>query len=131
LIFNLPFFMKKAVVILFVVCYGLFVLFTRQPDFFDAEFTVGKVKIENSIPYIFFTEYGKEYKIKNDHYYWMSLKQNEEVKIIYSVANPNEAAYYTLFSYWFLWHEILISLIVFIILFLGAVSINKNPEVEN
>lgn len=123
--------MKKAVIILFLTCFLLFVLFTRQPDFFDSEITWGKIEIENNLPYATFIEHSVKYKIKLETFSLKSFKENETVKIIYSVANPNEAAYYSLFYYWFLWKEILLSLFIFATLFFAAFSINKNPEKDS
>lgn len=122
--------MKKAVIILFLTCFSLYVLFTRQPDFFDSEITLGTIKVENNQPHVIFIEHSVEYKIQLEKYFWDSFQENGPVKIIYSVANPNEAAYYSLFHYWLLWKEILLSIVVFLILFFGAIAINKNTENE-
>ena len=127
--------MYKFVIILYITCFGLYILFSRQPDYFDGEKTKGIIHFMND------SATGKPYpaavyrinKISysiNAAYLFKTYKEGEQVNIIYEASQPEKAAVYSLWGYWLQWSEILFSLVLLIGMFRAAVAITKNPTPE-
>jgi hypothetical protein len=128
--------MYRFVIMLYITCFGLYILFSRQPDYFDGE------KITGIVHFLSDSATGKPYpaavytinKINysvNAAYLFKTYKEGQQVDIIYETSQPEKAAVYSLWGYWFKWSEILFSLVLSIAMFQVAVVITKNPTPES
>ena len=128
--------MYKFIIILFLVCFGLYIWFTRQPDYFDGQFTPGTIHLAQDstskkiIPRATYSITDKGSFIINADYLFNNLKEGEQVKIIYDTAKPENAAVYSVWGYWINWREVLGCIAGYIILFYGALKITQNPSEE-
>jgi hypothetical protein len=125
----------KAAIIIFLVCFSLYILFTREPDYFETEFTPGKIVLTDSTD---FTKKAVEYRVGKETFKvpitgWgaSQVSKGQSVKVIYNASTPSEGAMYSLFSYWIKLPELLISIIVFIGLFAGAVFITGENQPDD
>ena len=119
-------------IVLYVVCYACYIFYTREPDYFDGEIATATITIDQSTKSEFavFTVMNKTYQV-NASYPLRKLVQNEEVKVIYKVSEPEVAVVYAFWGYWFKWGELLMSSILLIALFYLSVSITNNPSPES
>ncbi|MFP5040052.1 hypothetical protein [Parasediminibacterium sp. JCM 36343] len=127
--------MYKTVTILYLVLFGLYVLFTRQPDYFDGELSPATIHFMKESttqlqqPYAFFSVGIKKYTVSAS-YPLRPIKEGEEARVIYEPSDPTKAILYSAWGYWLLWDELLVSIGAYIVLFMVAVNITKNPEKE-
>lgn len=125
----------KLVAVLYFVCFGLYVLFSRQPDYLDGEFTpatihftadsMGKVQ-----PMAVFTFTRTDTVKVPAGYVFRSLKEGQRVQVIYEAARPQHAQVYAWWGYWFTWGECLASVILLLALFQIAVQVTNKPTPE-
>jgi hypothetical protein len=124
--------MYKTITIIFIALYGCFVVFARQPDYFDGEVTTASVHYakdsatQATIPFANFSIGSAKYSVKAA-YPLRPLDEGETLEIIYEAANPTKATVYSIWGYWILWDELSVSLVIYLILFYAAVSITDNP----
>jgi len=128
--------MYKSITVIYLLLYGCFVVFARQPDYFDGEITTATIHIlkdfstqkEGS-----FAAYsvGKVNCLASVAYPLLSFKEGDSIKVIYDSAKPKNAVIYNFWGYWLKWDELLVSLSIYIILFFVAVSITNNPHLES
>ncbi len=118
--------MLRLLILIYVVCFGTYVLFTREPDYFDAEFCNGTVVENNQIRY---TVGGVNYTL-NANYLFIKLPNGSTQKIIYNSSKPKLAHVYNWWGYWVRWQEVLVSVVVLGLLFFLAAAITKNPTPE-
>ena len=122
-------------VILYLVIFGTYVLFTREPDYFNgitANATIRFIKdsASNTVaPKAIFTVNKKQYVVNAD-YLFRSYSGGEQTEVIYELANPAKGAIYSCWGYWLRWQEIIFSIVLIIGLFQVAVGITKNPTPE-
>lgn len=120
--------LRLTVIILYIVCFGCYVLFTRQPDYFDSEQTIGNIQLQEGKLVAVFSD-GK-----NTHHaevpYEFLHQQGERVEVIYETSNPSQAKQYGLIGYWITFGELFGSLFIIIVLYFVAVSITSNPTPE-
>ena len=128
--------MLKNVVILFFVVYPLYVLFTREPDYFDGEM------YRANVHHIHDPVYRKEktiavYTIEHRtdtiaaDYPFTSFAEGEQVPIIYETASPANASLYYVWGYWIRWKELLWFILMFIFFYVLATNITSNPTPES
>jgi|GEM_PF-409368 len=134
--------------IVYLICFALFVLFSRQPNFNDSETTPGRVvagaTLADSIARVHHINKSDwpivEFKVEKDTYYIngnnnMLLKLSDpkgRVKVIYNPSYPQNAAVYQLQGYWLLLGELLFSIAGYAILLGIAVAISgKNQSINN
>ncbi len=124
--------MYKLLIILYVVCYACYIFYTREPDYFDGEIVMATIKIDQSTKSktAIFSLKHKSYSV-DASYPWRILNENEKVKMIYKVNEPEKAVVYSYWGYWFKWGELLMSSILLIALFYFSVSITNNPSPES
>lgn len=122
--------MYKIAAILYVVCFILYVLFSRVPDYFDGDFTRGIVskasfviKDEHPELVVDYSVGPQKFKYTTNDWFLTSYKQGQVVTIIYNPSNPSIASLYAFIGYWIKWNELIFTAIVFIILFFAAVLI--------
>ena len=123
--------MLLKISVLFVFMFLLYIPFSRNPDYFDSKFTTAKV--QQTAPDKFtatFTVNGKDTVEYNPAYPLRNLRNNQEIKTIYSTSNPSQAAAYRLWGYWLTWKELLILPLGYFILFMAAKAITANPSPE-
>jgi uncharacterized membrane protein len=117
----------KTISILYLVCLGIYIFYTREPDYLDSEIYPARVHYHtDKQPYADFTFDSKPYSIQAINGY----TQNQVVSVIFNPAQPATGKLYTLTGYWINLKEILVSLAVYIALFLVARSITDNPTPE-
>ena len=128
--------MYKAIIPFYIVCFCLYVFFTRQPDYLDGEFTTGTVHFAEdsaSKQAIAKASFGVDttYYLINAAYRLRDLTEGEKVNIIYEAANPQQAAVYRWWGYWIKWDELLVSILIPVIFLFVANAITGNPTPES
>ena len=128
--------MNKSLFLIFIIVFGLYVPFSRSPDFFDGLKTPAVIhyKVDSSTktkqPFADFTLDGqKQYSVPGS-YLFRSLSEDEKVEVIYENARPEEGRIYSWWGYWITWKEVLFCLIGYIVLFQAAKSIVSAPAPE-
>lgn len=127
--------MYKSITILYLVCFGCYLFFTRQPDYLDGEKSPAVIQwLQDStsgmkIPKAVFKETGKEYAI-DARYFLREWKQGEKTEVIYETEHPEKAAVYAFWGYWMSWGEVLATVLMYLALFQIALSLTKNPTPE-
>jgi hypothetical protein len=127
--------MYRSITLIYIALYGCFVIFARQPDYFDGEITTSSIHIlkdSASNKESSFAAYsvGKYNYVELVSYPLLSFKEGDSIKVIYDSANPKKAVIYSFWGYWIRWDELLVSLSIYIILFFVSVSITSNPHLE-
>jgi len=125
----------KAFIPFYIICFALYVLFTRQPDYQDGEFTPGVIHfIQDSATQkpvakaIFSVDTLRD---TVDAYYPLRhFTEGQQVKIIYQTSEPSKAAVYAWWGYWLQWDEILASVLIPMILLYAAKAITAGPTPE-
>lgn len=121
--------MFKIILIFYIICFALYVFFTRHPEYEDGEFTSGIIHYVNKTAKAVYIINETTYTI-NAAYLLRHLKENEQVIIIYDTSNPSSATVYTWWGYWLQWDELLASILIPIILLYAAKAITGNPTPE-
>lgn len=118
--------MIKLLFSLYFICYGCYIFYTREPDYFDGETTKGKVIFlsKNKIK-VNFLVYGKSYDSYSNNYI-NYFKQNQIVDVIYHHSNPQKNAIYSFWTYWFNATEFILSLVFLLGSYFVAVALNNN-----
>lgn len=122
--------MLKNILTLYIVCFGCYVLFTREPDFFESEkipATIQPKKFNNAAVY---TINNKTYYINAD-YLFSNYHSGEIVEVIYNPQKPEQASINTIWGYWLRWQELLVSTFLIVGLYYLATSIIQNPDPES
>lgn len=128
--------MVKNVVILFLVIYPLYVLFSRQPDYFDGEYSRAIIHYAvdsangQKVPIADYSIKRHNYRIQAG-YPFASFAEGDTVKIIYETAYPENASVYRVWGYWIRWKELFSILLLFVFMYLLAVSITSHPTPES
>ena len=128
--------MYRSITLIYIALYGCFVIFARQPDYFDGEITSANIHFEKDsttktlVPFADFSVGTKKYKVAAS-YPLRLVNEGDKTKVIYDSANPTKAVVYSIWGYWILWDELLVSFVGYIVLFLAAVSITNNPTPES
>lgn len=122
--------MYKTAAIVYIVCFFFYVLFSRVPDYFDGDFTKGivskalfSVKDERPVLVVDYTAGAEKFKYTTNTWFLTSYQQGQEVTMIYNPSNPAIASIYAVVGYWIKWNELILTAIVFVILFIAAVII--------
>jgi hypothetical protein len=118
----------KILIILYIICFGCYVLFTRQPDYFDGEITTGIITQKNDSLIAIFSDGSTDHPAKLK--YPFLHKAGEKVKVIYERADPSIATVYAVLGYWITFGELIASLLIVIVLYYVSVSITSNPTPE-
>ena len=125
--------MFKALFSGYIICFGLYILFSRQPDYFDGEITTGKILVQpypqTKYPAVF-TEGKNEYRINAD-YLFRNYKDGEIVQIIFEKSQPEKAAVYSWWGYWISPGELFASILIPVGFWFISYSIISNPTPES
>ncbi|MDE3252628.1 MAG: hypothetical protein KGO92_07455 [Bacteroidota bacterium] len=128
--------MYKSITILFIVCYCCYLLFSRQPDYFDGEKAPAVIHFiqdsasKNLIPMAQFSDGHHAFSV-DARYVLRNWKEGERTEVIYETDKPNHAVVYLFWGYWIRWGEVLITLLVYAALFQIAISVTQNPTAES
>ena len=127
--------MYKAVVIVYLVCFGCYLFFIRQPDYLDGEKAPAVIHwsydstAKRSIPKAVYNTGLKNYSI-DARYLFRDWQDDDRAEVIYETGNPAKGAIYTFWGYWITWGELIGSIVLILALFQVAVSVTKNPTPE-
>lgn len=128
--------MLKSVFILYLICFGCYILFTRQPDYFDGEKAPATIQnvydssLQQTIPAAVYQVNGRVY-YTDARYFLRSLARKQKVRVIYETATPETAAVFTFWGYWMGWGELLFSVIGYVLLLQIAYSVTTNPNAQS
>jgi hypothetical protein len=126
--------MYKSIAVLFLVVLATYILFSRQPDYFDGEITDATIhwmkdSTQNNIPKAVFSIGKKQYAV-DARYVLRNLPEGKQVQVIYEMANPEKAAVYSFWGYWITWSELIGSIALLVVTMEAAKAITKNPTAE-
>jgi hypothetical protein len=125
----------KAALILYFTCFGLYILFSRQPDFFDGQRDVATIHFTKDSSsgkleaFAFYRTDKKDYSI-NAGYLFRSFTEGEKVPVIYETSQPEKGAVYSWWGYWVNWGEALFSIVLLVLFYQIAIAITKNPSAD-
>ena len=127
--------MNKLLIILYLVCFPLYILISRRPDYFDGELTPATIHFANDStqhlqPYAVYSVDEKTYSI-NAAYLFKHYNEGENVNVIYEASQPEKGAVYSFWGYWLHWGELLFSVLFLVIAYRAAVAITSNPTPES
>lgn len=128
--------MLRSVFILYVICLGCYILFTRQPDFFDGEKAPATIQMlydsaaKQIIPAAVYQAGGTWYHT-DARYFLRPLVMGQKVTVIYETATPETAAVYTFWGYWIGWGELLFTVVGYIVLLQIAYAVTTNPNANS
>jgi hypothetical protein len=123
--------MLKTILPFYVICFSLYIFFSRQPDYLDGEFTNGVIHYikdsnQKQMAAVFFIVDASNYQAKAS-YLFRNLKKNEKVTVIYDTSKPANAAVYKWWGYWLQWDELLASILIPFVFYFGAALITSHP----
>ncbi|MEP7317562.1 MAG: hypothetical protein ABI921_02440 [Panacibacter sp.] len=128
--------MYKTVLILYITCFGLYVLFSRQPDYFDGVKDIATIHFiadsaTNKLqPFAVYELNKKNYSV-NAGYLFRNFKEGEKIPVIYETSQPVKGAVYNWWGYWITWGETLFSIVLLVVFYQASVAITKNPSPES
>jgi len=126
----------RSVFILYVTCLGCYILFTRQPDFFDGEKAPATLQMlydttaKQIIPAAVY-QAGVTWYRTDARYFLRRLHAGQKVTVIYETATPETAAVYTFWGYWIGWGELLFTVIGYVVLLQIAYAVTTNPNANS
>ncbi len=126
--------MYKSITFLYLICFGCYIWFSRQPDYFDGETTTATIYLPKSTsdtvpPQAVFTIGNTTYRC-NAAYPLRPLQDGQRVTVIYELSQPQKAAIYSWWGYWLTIGELLFSIVAYAALFWVAIGITSNPSPE-
>lgn len=125
--------MTKTILTFYLVMFGIYVLFSRQPDWFDSELypatihAVTDARNTNKVYKAVYTYNSMEFSVEAA-YPLRVLAEGDKVEVIFEYNNPRKASFYAWWGYWIKWEELIVSAILCIVLFQIAVAVNINPD---
>lgn len=126
--------MIKSIIPFYIICVGLYILFSRKPDFQDGEITTGRIhyitdSTSKPVPKAIFSIGKDEYAV-NAGYVFRNLKEGQTVQVIYETSDPSKAALYSWWGYWLQWDELLGSILIPVVFLFIAKEITARPTPE-
>lgn len=118
--------MGKFLIGFYLFTFGIYVWFSRVPDWFESDIIAAEVRVVDNSAVAFYTVKKQEYMLPV-----RGKTAGETVQIIYNPSKPTEAKAYGFFSYWIDWKEVLISLGILFVGHFAAESIVANPAKQN
>lgn len=129
--------MYKAITIIFIACFLVYLPFSRIPDVFDSVKADGVAiqKLDSATQkekvFIQYTSNEKKTYTFDPSYVFLQYKVGEKVPVIYEESNPEKAAVDRVWGYWICWKELLGSLVIYFLLFQLSLAMVKNPVPES
>src|SRR5690349_16595758 len=110
---------------MYIICFPVYVLFSRQPDYFDGELTNATIHFtKDSLgklqPNAVYSLNEKTYSI-DAAYLFKHYSEGENVRVIYEASEPEKGAVYRVWGYWLRWVELLFSILLLVIMYRAAV----------
>ncbi|HVX50371.1 MAG TPA: hypothetical protein VHB48_09440 [Chitinophagaceae bacterium] len=126
--------MNKTVVIIYLVIFALYILFTRTPDIFDSDTAAAIIHYAKdttgaSIPFANYKVGDKSLKL-DARYLFRDYYDGDTCTIRYSTTRPEVAAVDAVWGYWLTWRELIASIVLAIVLWQMAKAITRNPTPE-
>ncbi len=126
--------MNKTVIAIYLIVFFTYILFTRQPDYFDSETTTAVVHITKDstgadTPFAFYRAGMQDNKV-DTRYLFRNYREGDACRVIYNTSKPQQGAVYTFWGYWLTWQELLASIALVVVLFQAAKAITRNPTPE-
>lgn len=128
--------MFKPALIIYIACFGLYLLFTRQPDYFDGEMGKGKIHFlsdsttRRQAAFAIYSTGRQEYSVKAD-YLFRNYREGEVVDVIYELSQPEKGTVYSWWGYWFTWGEVIFSLVLIVAFYKISHAVTNNPSPES
>ena len=128
--------MLRSVFILYLICFGCYILFTRQPDYFDGEKAPATIQnvydsvAKQIIPAAVYQAGGKWHHT-DARYFLRPVVLGKRVTVIYETATPEIAAVYNFWGYWIGWGELLFTVIGYVLLLQIAYAVTTNPNAQS
>jgi len=124
----------KTIIPFYIICLGLYISFSRRPDFQDGEFATGiihyiKDSTGKSVPKAIFST-NKINDTVNAGYPLRTLNEGQQVNIIYETSDPSKGAVYSWWGYWIQPGEILASVLIPLVFLFVAKAITSSPTPE-
>ncbi len=119
--------MLKSSIILFVVCFLLYLPFSRQPDYFDSDTAPAIIKLKEGHIVAEYSEYGKLYTIQVDSLTYHS-RIGARVEVIYELREPAHAKINQAWRYWIIPEELAWSFGAFVVLLGVAYATTHRPH---
>jgi len=121
--------MFKVILFLYIICFGCYIIFSREPDFLEAETASGTIIKQNN-KWLVQYNVGDTSLTANAEYTLRRLVPGEKVTVIYNPANPESASLYRFWGYWLQWNELIMSIICIIVGYVIAATVTNNPVPE-
>jgi hypothetical protein len=115
---------------------GCYILFTRQPDYFDGEKAPATIQMlydttaKQIIPAAVYQAGGTWYHT-DARYVLRKNTVGQKVTIIYETATPETAAVYAFWGYWIGWGELLFTVVGYVVLLQIAYAVTTNPNANS
>ncbi len=123
--------------ILYLICFSCYILFSRIPDYFEGEFISGVVTKAEFSSLLNKPDLVVDYKVgsetlhyKTNTWFLTTYKTGQQVTIIYDPSNPSQASIFTIIGYWLQWSELLFSALLFIVFLIAAIFITGKNSAE-
>ena len=140
----------RTATLLYFACFAMYILFSRQPDYFGSELVSGTVVEAKTLDANILKKYhivrddypvikynvGSEsfYYDGRQNYFQRSVKHFDNPRVIYDPGNPRHAELYDFWGYWIVPEELFFSILGFAFLFGVAISItgknHANPHTD-
>ena len=117
----------KSSIILFLVCFFLYLPFSREPDYFDSETAPARIIQQGDSIVASYTEFGKPYTFPlNKEKYQGQIGQ--ETEVIYELRHPEHATINKAWGYWFIGKEMAWAFGIFAVLLGIAYATTNEPH---
>ena len=129
--------MYKAITIIFLACFLVYLPFSRVPDVFDSVRTDGVAfeKLDSASQtnkiFIRYATLGKKEFSFDPSYLFTKYKVGEKVPVIYEESKPSIASVDRIWGYWISWKEILSCVVIYFLLFQLSLAMTNNPVPES
>lgn len=127
----------KAITIIFLTCFFVYLPFSRTPDVFDSVKTDGIVVshldsvTQKEKVMVQFASNDKKVHYFDPSYLFTKYNVGEKVVVRYEESKPSKAAVDRVWGYWASWKEILGCVVIYFLLFQLSLTMVKNPAPES
>jgi hypothetical protein len=134
----------RTAAFVYLICFTVYILFSRQPYYFDSELTPATVVEAKSLDPATLKENSialndapiVQYAVGSDTFYYNGnhnylqrwIKPFTRVRVIYDEGNPHNADIYQFLGYWIVLKELIFSLAGFAILLAVAIGISSKND---
>jgi hypothetical protein len=119
--------MIKSSIILFLICYLIYLPYSRVPDFIDSETSPAIIVAKGDSVVALYSEFGKSYSLTLDKQLYVN-KIGQRTEVIYELSHPEKAAINQVWGYWLIGKEIAWSFGIFAVLLGVAFATTHKPH---